>query len=326
MKLATYVPPGARRPRFGALLAGDRLADLDALARWTRLVRDWGDVFGDALAFLQGGPDAWRAAAEAVAWAERWVSSGGGASWIVPAAEVAWLPPLTRPGKVIALARNFRDHLDESNRERAATGLEALETTLPAAFVKLPEALAGHDWDVPYPPGTNELDYEGEVAAVIGIAARDVPEQEALRYVFGFTLANDISARDIQRVEMRQGLLLLAKNLPRFGPMGPFIVTSDEIQDPGSLLLTTRVNGEVRQMATTNLMISSWRRAISYWSQVGLAPGDIILSGTPAGVAMGRGRDAFLRPGDVVEVHVPEIGTLRNRVVAGASAERRDER
>ena len=171
----------------------------------------------------------------------------------------------------------------------------------------------------PHPPEVKNLDYEVEVAIVIGKPCIDVSEEEALNYVAGYSAFNDISARDVIRGENKNGIHLMGKSFPGFAPMGPYLVTTDEIPDPQNLKLRLSVNGEIRQDSNLSYMIFKIRDMIAYWSQMGLNPGDVLTTGTPRGVAAGRKPDQtpwWLKPGDVVEAEIENIGLLTNRIVA----------
>ncbi|MGE5062242.1 MAG: fumarylacetoacetate hydrolase family protein, partial [Betaproteobacteria bacterium] len=192
-------------------------------------------------------------------------------------------------------------------------------TCRPVAFLKLPGSVTGPHDDIPYPPEVKNLDYEVEVAIIIGKTCIDVTEGEALDYVAGYSVFNDISARDIIRTENRTGIHLMGKSFPGFAPMGPYLVTADEIPDPQSLKLKLSVNGELRQESNLNYMIFKIREMIAYWSQMELHPGDVLTTGTPRGVAAGRKPEQsswWLKPGDLVEAEVEGLGVLRNRVIA----------
>jgi 2-keto-4-pentenoate hydratase/2-oxohepta-3-ene-1,7-dioic acid hydratase in catechol pathway len=225
--------------------------------------------------------------------------------------EVSLRAPVPRPGKIIAMGLNFHDH--------------ALENKLPApsfpvAFLKAPSALIGPDEPVAYPKSTKELDYEIELAIVIGKKGKDIPKEKAFDYIAGYTIFNDLSARDIQIREMEKRLLLLGKNLDGLGPMGPYLVTRDEIKDPHALAMELSVNEEPepRQKSSTGQMIFRIPELIAYWSQMTLVPGDIITSGTPGGVALFRQPNPqawFLKPGDVVQARIEGLGVLRNQIV-----------
>jgi 2-keto-4-pentenoate hydratase/2-oxohepta-3-ene-1,7-dioic acid hydratase in catechol pathway len=189
----------------------------------------------------------------------------------------------------------------------------------PVAFLKLPGTVIGPKDDIPHPPEVKNLDYEVELAVIIGKPCVDVSEDEALDYVAGYAAFNDISGRDVIRGENKSGIHLMGKSFPGFAPMGPYLVTADEIRDPQNLKLKLSVNGETRQDSNLSYMIFKIRDMIAYWSQMGLNPGDVLTTGTPRGVAAGRKPDQppwWLKPGDVVEAEVEKVGRLRNRIVA----------
>jgi acylpyruvate hydrolase len=189
----------------------------------------------------------------------------------------------------------------------------------PVAFLKLPGTVIGPDDDIPYPPETQKLDYEVELAVIIGKSCVNVTKEQALDYVAGYAAFNDISARDVIRKENEVGIHLMGKSFPGFAPMGPYLVTADEISDPQNLKLWLRVNGELRQDSNLSYMIFKIRDMIAYWSQMGLNPGDVLTTGTPRGVAAGRKEGQipwWLKPGDVVEAEVEQVGRLCNRIVS----------
>lgn len=211
-----------------------------------------------------------------------------------------------KPEKIICLGHNYRSHVKELK--------EALPE-YPILFSKFNNSLAGHLEDIPIPTETRNVDYEGELGIVIGKTASNVTEEDALDYVFGYFVANDVSARDLQ---FRTQQWLLGKSCEKFLPNGPVIVTADEIPDPQNLNLRTMVNGEVRQNSNTSQMIFSCRETISYISRfMELKPGDIISTGTPEGVIVGMPEEkrVWLKSGDVVDVEIEKIGTLSNRFV-----------
>jgi 2-keto-4-pentenoate hydratase/2-oxohepta-3-ene-1,7-dioic acid hydratase in catechol pathway len=227
--------------------------------------------------------------------------------------------PIPRPGKIIAAGRNYRDHVREGEKIWAARGKQVTVPTFPTGFAKFPTSLCATGQAITIPVGVEAVDYEIELAVVIGRPALRVGIDDALNYVAGYTICNDVGARRIQMAEMEQQIgIVLAKNLPSFAPLGPWLITADEILDPQQLALHLTVNGEIRQDAHTRDMIFSVAALISYWSQVGLEPGDILTTGTPAGVAIGRAEPDryYLRDGDVVAATIERIGTLQNPVRA----------
>jgi 2-keto-4-pentenoate hydratase/2-oxohepta-3-ene-1,7-dioic acid hydratase in catechol pathway len=246
-----------------------------------------------------------------------------GAAYVHALRDVAIGPPVPRPGKVIAVGRNYMNHVKEGQQIWAARGRKVELPTFPAAFAKFPSCLTATDSEIRIPAGVRGVDYEVELAVVIGEAAVDVPEDEALSCVAGYTICNDVGARELQRLEMESQIgITLSKNFPTFGPMGPWMVTADELPDPQALTMELRVNGEPRQHTTTGDMIFTVRQIIAYWSRIGLEPGDIISTGTPSGVALAMPdpEKYYLKPGDVVEAEISGIGRLVNRVVDAPAA------
>jgi len=215
-------------------------------------------------------------------------------------------PCVPTPGKIICIGLNYRRHAEES-------GMKV--PTAPVLFSKFNNVLAAHGDDVPIPPDTAQMDYEAELALVIGASGRHIAEADALDHVFGYFNANDVSARDLQ---MLSGQWLLGKTPDGFLPIGPYLVTSDEIADPHNLRITCTVNGELRQDSSTGDLIFNIPQIISYISRyVTLQPGDIISTGTPEGVALGRPDKPWLRPGDVMTIAIDGLGSLTNRLVVG---------
>ncbi|MFD4374345.1 fumarylacetoacetate hydrolase family protein [Streptomyces sp. NPDC058486] len=222
----------------------------------------------------------------------------------LPLADVRLLSPLTAPQKIICIGLNYADHIRE-------TGLDT--PTTPLAFVKTAHCLTGPYDTVTIPPGaTEQLDWEAELAVVIGRTARDVTPEAAAGHVYGYTVANDLSARDAQ---FSDGQWFRGKNFDDFCPLGPWIVTADDLPEPQALAISARVNGTTVQDSSTKEMIFGVGEVISYLSRfMTLYPGDVIATGTPHGVGMGRTPQLWLRDGDVVEVEVEGIGTLRTPV------------
>ncbi len=222
-------------------------------------------------------------------------------------ADIAFLPAVSGDRKVLAVGLNYRAHVAET------AGRDVPEH--PRIFARLADTVIGHGQPMWRPRNSVCFDYEGELAVVIGKAGRHIPAARALEHVAAYTCFNDGSLRDFQRHSVTAG-----KNFPNTGPLGPWLVTADEIPDPQALTLVTRVNGEVRQRTSTADMILPVAALIAYVSSfTPLAPGDVIATGTPDGVAQARTPPPWLRPGDVVEVEIERIGILRNPVVAEAS-------
>ena len=219
-----------------------------------------------------------------------------------PVDEVEFLPPVTRPGKIIGTGLNYRDHAHE---------VGASAPTQPTLFAKFPTSLIGHRAEIRWDPSiSRQVDYEAELAVVIGRRARHVSEADALSYVLGYTCANDVTARDLQS---NDGQWVRSKSLDTFCPLGPAIVTIDEIPDPQSLPISCTVNGDVMQSANTSSMFFGVQRLISYCSETFvLEPGDVIITGTPAGVGMFREPKRLLMDGDEVVVEIGGVGRLVN--------------
>lgn len=217
-----------------------------------------------------------------------------------------FLPCIENPSKIICIGLNYRRHAME---EGTAIPKE------PVLFGKFNNALAGHLEQIKIPAESREMDYEGEMGIVIGKECSHVSSNDALNYVYGYFVANDISARDLQ---FKSSQWLLGKSLDKFAPIGPWVVTSDEVKDPGSLQLKTFVNGKLRQNSNTSDMIFNTRELVSYISKFFiLYPNDIILTGTPEGVIQGMPEDkrVWLRGGDKVEVEIEHLGKLENTFV-----------
>ncbi len=262
----------------------------------------------DMVEFLKRGDKALEAARKALAHANG--DSSGVAGAILDPKEIRLMSPVPRPGALVSAGKNFSDHVAEMASKKGPSS--------PVAFLKLPGTVIGPEDDIPYPPEVKNLDYEVELAIIIGKACIDVTQDEALDYIAGYAAFNDISARDIIRSENQTGIHLMGKSFPGFAPMGPYLVTADEIPDPQNLKLKLSVNGETRQDSNLSYMIFKIREMIAYWSQMGLNPGDVLTTGTPRGVAAGRKPDQppwWLKPGDLVEAEVEKVGRLRNRIV-----------
>lgn len=319
MKLATFRTRETPAGQFGALLENGRLLALRAggmtlLSEYSLPDRvEASRLLRHAQAFLDGGDEAFALAYQVVQRAEQALREGrepagqGAVPLLYSVDHVELLPPVPRPGKILAAGRNFTEHAAEVGG--APSG------EWPSGFVKVASTLVGHNGAVIYPHFTHMLDYEAEVAAVIGRACKNVSRDAALRYVAGYTIFNDLSARDVQRAESQRGNHVFGKNFDTSGPLGPYLVTADEVPDPQDLMIELRVNGELRQRGSTAQMIHDLPTLIAHWSQMTLYPGDLVTTGTPSGVAAGRGDDSwYLRPGDVVEATVTRLGTLRNTV------------
>ncbi|KYG26994.1 fumarylacetoacetate hydrolase family protein [Alkalihalobacillus trypoxylicola] len=217
--------------------------------------------------------------------------------------DIQWEPCLTRPSKIICVGLNYRKHADET---------DSPYPKVPILFNKFNNTLTGHLCEIEIPNVTNELDYEVELGVVIGKKAKNVKQKDALDYIFGYCTANDLSARDLQ---MKTPQWLLGKSCDDFSPIGPYLVTADEVGNPNQLQLKTYVNGEIRQDSNTSDMIFSVDEVVSYISTyMTLMPGDIILTGTPEGVVLGypKEKQIYIKPGDEVTVEIEKVGKLTN--------------
>ena len=284
MKLVTFENDGQARP---GRLAGDEIVDLTAVAPDLRTLLERGLLDNAAAA--------------------------DGRSF--PRKEVKLLAPIPNPGMVISVGMNYHEHLKE---------MKTPAPEKPAAFTKSVASIIGTDEPIRIPPSNpHMLDWEGEFSVVIGRPCHRVTAREALDYVVGYTLVNDVSARDwVAPIFKASGIMapihawehnLLGKMFPTFCPMGPALVTKDEIPDPANVRITTRLNGKVMQDANTDDLVFSVVQLIEYYSQFYLfKPGDVITTGSPSGVGYGRNPKVFMKAGDVVEVEVQGIGILRN--------------
>ncbi|HEU4960738.1 MAG TPA: fumarylacetoacetate hydrolase family protein [Sphingomonas sp.] len=280
MKLASFTR--GSRASFG-LLDGELIADIGAVL---------GDEFADLRALI--GADGISRVANAAKQAER-----------VALSEVVLLPVIPNPGKIFCVGHNYETHRQETGRDK---------TEHPSIFVRFADSQTGHDCALLLPSVSTMFDYEGELAVVIGKGGRAISSEHALEHVAGYACYNDASVRDWQW-HTRQ--FTPGKNFPQTGAFGPCLVTADEITDPSMLSVTTRVNGTVMQSQPTADMVFPIPTIIAYISTfTPLAPGDVIVSGTPGGVGAKRQPPQWLKEGDVVEVDIPGVGLLVNKVAA----------
>lgn len=230
--------------------------------------------------------------------------------------DVKLLAPVPRPGKIIHTSCNFGDHLKELTQWNApewqSHNWGAFHFEHPTGFLQAPSCIVGTDMPVLRPRFTRQLDYEIELGIVIGKRAKDVTPDEADDYIAGYTIFNDVSARDIQAREHANKVILLGKSFDSSCPLGPWLVTKDEFPDPTALKMELRVNGIVRQSASTGDMIYKPRDLVSWWSNMTLEPGDVITSGSPPGVIAGWKNPVWLDKGDTLEAEIEGIGILRN--------------
>jgi acylpyruvate hydrolase len=220
-----------------------------------------------------------------------------------PLAEVRLLAPVPRPGKIVCVGLNYRDHAKETGQPIPSE---------PVLFSKYANSVVGPGADVVVPPGAGKIDYEAELAVVIGRTASAVPSGEALDHVAGYTCANDVSSRSLQ---FRSGQWLLGKAIDTFLPLGPFLVTADEVPDPQALGIRCLVNGELRQSSDTGQMVFGVAELVSFTSRtITLEPGDVLVTGTPSGVGMAADPPRYLGAGDRVRVEIDGLGELDNTV------------
>jgi 2-keto-4-pentenoate hydratase/2-oxohepta-3-ene-1,7-dioic acid hydratase in catechol pathway len=256
-----------------------------------------GAGFGDLVSLIAGGP----AALEKV---KGWIGKAAGAD-VVKAGSVTLCVPIEHPSKIICVGLNYRDHAIESKMEIPA---------VPTIFAKFATSVVGPGGNIVLPRNSAKPDYEGEFAFVIGKRGRHVSESAWQDYVFGYTILNDVSARDFQ---MATTQWMMGKTFDTFAPFGPAIVSADEIADPHALDISTVINGEVMQNSNTRNLIFQVPRLVAHLSSVfTLEPGDIVSTGTPAGVGFSRTPPRWLKAGDEVVVRVQGLGELRNPVVA----------
>jgi len=259
---------------------------------------DWFDLDGP-------WPGLARAASAAAADAGR-LAEWRDAGLVLPFDRTPLLAPVPRPGKIVCIGLNYRDHAAEARMP---------VPEWPLLFAKYSSAVVGSGAGIELPVSSGRVDYEAELAVVIGRRTRRVVSAEALDAVFGYTNANDVSERDFQK---RDGQWVRAKSCDTFAPLGPAIVTPDEVRDPNALPIRLRLNGQMLQDSNTDQFVFGIAQLIEYISATAtLEPGDVILTGTPPGVGFARKPPVFLKPGDLVEVEIGDFGVLANRV-AGA--------
>lgn len=290
MRLLMFRAPDGERL---GVLRGEDVVDVRAAGA---------DTLRDVLAVIDGGH-------EALETVRRLVSSARGDA-IQPFNELELLAPLIPRENVFAIGRNYQEHAEESAR------MLQEEVKPPTVFTKAQTSITGPYSSIPIDATlTSQVDWEAELAVVLGRGGINIPRDRALEHVFGYTVMNDVSARDIQRGW--GGQFFKGKSLDGFGPLGPWVVTADEIPDPQSLRVRCRVNGVIKQDNVTAAMIYPVADIIARLSLgMTLLPGNVIATGTPAGVGQAREPQEFLRPGDVLETEVVEIGTMRNPIVS----------
>ena len=286
MKLISFVREG--RPSYGAVTGEGRVLDLRPV-----LIAAHGEAAHDLRSVIAAG--LLGAAAEAVARQPATLAL----------ASLRLLPVIPNPGQIVCVGLNYGEHVRETGREI---------TESPTLFLRVPASQVAHGEDIVLPPESSRLDYEGEIAVIIGQGGRRIPEAEAWSHIAGYACYNDASIRDWQTATSQW---TAGKNFWRTGGFGPWMVTADEIRPGQCMTLQTRLNGQVMQRATTDQLIHGIARQIAFISTfTPLAPGDVIVTGTPGGVGVKRQPPVFMKPGDVVEVEVDAIGVLRNGICA----------
>ncbi|MET1180610.1 fumarylacetoacetate hydrolase family protein [Peribacillus simplex] len=295
MKLATFIKGEQQKL---AVQIEDQLIDIEETAKkneWNQIVSDVMHVIN----FSQSERDEFESKIREA------VREGMAAT--IEEKGLEFGPSVTKPHKIICVGLNYKRHADETN---------APYPEVPILFNKFDNTLTGHGCEIAIPSVTNELDYEVELGIVIGKKTKNVSEEAALSHVFGYCTVNDLSARDLQ---MRTQQWLLGKTCDDFSPVGPYLVTADEVGNPNDLQLKTYVNDEIRQNSNTSDMIFSCAEIISYISKhMTLEPGDLILTGTPEGVVLGLPAEqrVYIQPGDVVTVEIEKLGALTNTFVS----------
>ncbi|MEI3612406.1 fumarylacetoacetate hydrolase family protein [Pseudogracilibacillus sp. SO30301A] len=305
MKLVTFTHEG--ETRIGAL-EDDKVIDLNAA--FLTYLQSKGEIRAAQIAeayipknmvgFLEGGQTSLEYAKKAVEFA---LNNFGDAEYVLKVDEVWLEAPVQQPKKIICVGHNYREHILEMGREIPP---------YPLVFAKFSNALIGPEDDIPFFPISEQLDYEAEFTFVVGKRAKNVSEKDALDFVAGYTICNDVTYRDIQRRTLQW---LQGKSVDGSAPMGPWLVTSDELTNPSGLDITLYVNGEERQRSNTENLVFSVQKLVEFLSNLmTLEPGDVIMTGTPGGVGVAMEPQSFLTDGDVVRIEVDQVGVLENKV------------
>ncbi len=297
----THEKDGWQLPRAGAILNSQYLLDFERVLEDVQPPLNhlgWLDMDGRCFQKARETYDALMDDSDAV-------TQATAKGWLTRRAEAYWLAPVPRPGKVICIGLNYRDHAAESNMAIPER---------PVVFSKFSTAVIAPGEAVVLPSTSAQVDYEAELAVVIGRRAKNVSTNSALHCVLGYTAFNDVSARDFQFAD---GQWQRGKSCDTFAPMGPFIVTADEIPDPHKLSIKLRLNGKTMQDSNTDQLIFGVPELIAFLSEsITLEPGDVIATGTPPGVGFARKPPVFLKHGDKMEVEIEKIGTLNSEVRA----------
>jgi 2-keto-4-pentenoate hydratase/2-oxohepta-3-ene-1,7-dioic acid hydratase in catechol pathway len=309
MKLCQFKTEGSERTRLG-ILVGDIVCDVAEVARAAKSAGsnppDWLLEVQSTLEVIKRGPEA---LAEIDSLIDNSPPHSGRSAVIAYPLDTIHFLPAVYANKILAIGRNYADHAAEGGAELPKA---------PLLFNKLPNALNAHGATIQLPTISTQVDFEAELAVIIGRQAKRVSQESALEYVFGYSLINDVSARDLQYGDKQW---TRGKGLDTFAPLGPFITTRQDVSDVQALKIEGVLNGQVMQSSNTVKMIFSVAYLVSYLSQgITLEPGDVIASGTPDGVGAFRKPPVFLKPGDVFEVKIEKLGTLRNPVINTAES------
>lgn len=305
MKIITFVENG--RERLG-VIEGTTIIDLNRSTE--EYLKSQGKIRAIQLAeayvpqdtrgFLEGGVESQAYAKKAIEYA---LSGQSAIQLTYDKSAVKIGAPITNPGKIICVGHNYREHILEMGREIPEN---------PVIFAKYSNTLMGPEEDIPFYPISEQLDYEAEFTFVIGKRAKNISEEDALDYVAGYTITNDVTYRDIQRRTMQW---LQGKTVDGTAPMGPYLITTDELPDASNLEVVLTVNGEERQRSNTKNLVFTVEKMLSFLSNImTLEPGDVVLTGTPGGVGFARDPQVFLKDGDIVKVAIDDIGYIENKV------------
>lgn len=309
MKLITFTNHAGYK-RIGAVVDEERVVDVnyafqaklqnEGKYRYKEIAEAY--IPAEMEAFLEGGNESIELANKAVDYALAYDRTFPH-QLIYQKTDIKVEAPVTNPKKIICVGHNYREHILEMGRELPSN---------PVVFAKYANSIIGPEDDIPFYPISEQLDYEAEFTFVIGKQARNISEEDALDYVAGYTITNDVTYRDIQRrtLQWMQG-----KAVDGSAPMGPWLITSDELTDPSGLEIVLTVNGEERQRSNTSNHVFTVQKLVAFLSNLmTLEPGDVILTGTPGGVGVAMDPPSFLKDGDVVKIEVDKIGALENRV------------
>ena len=305
MKLASFTIKSSGKKTIGVVLSDGGILDLHGASN--------GALPGTMISFLERGGAALDEARNLSA------TAGLGQSNVIPAYDVELAAPVPRPGKIMHTSCNFPAHLSElttwKEPEWQSHNWGEFHFEHPTGFLEAPSSVVPTNAKVKVPHFTKQLDYEIEVGIIIGKTAFRVSPEEALSYVAGLTIFNDLSARDIQAREHSNKVILLGKSFDGSCPLGPYLVTIDEVGDVNNLGMVLTLNGEERQRSSTANVHYKIADMVSWWSNITLEPGDVITSGSPPGVIAGRKNPTYLKGGDRIDCNVEKLGTLTTFIV-----------